>query len=136
MPSHYEQPGERLYYEHRHNLVRKLKDLERWKYEMTQKEKDVLTFAPQINKNSLKILNAREQNPENHIRAKERKLIKIKEYEEAEKLKNYETVKECTFKPKIAKKYISIITQNRRPHQKQKRGCIRESVSRVQDERD
>lgn len=43
--------------------------MERWKYEVTQKEKDVLTFSPQLDKNSLKIINSKEYNPENLSKA-------------------------------------------------------------------
>jgi hypothetical protein len=51
-------------------MVKKLKEIERWKYEMTQQEKDVLTFAPQINKNTSKILSQRLENSEGMAKAK------------------------------------------------------------------
>ena len=51
-----------------------MKNLERWKYEMTQKEKDTLTFTPCINKNTYKILEGLSDNPERLNKTKEMKL--------------------------------------------------------------
>lgn len=82
-------PGERLYYESKQNLVRKLKDIERYKYELSQQEKNQLTFAPHINKNTKKILASRQENPETALRALKRKEEKLKEFEFMEKQKNF-----------------------------------------------
>lgn len=68
-------------------MTKKLKQVEKWKYEMTEKDKDELTFAPKINKNTQKILSQRFENPENTVRAKERKIMKLKEFEQLEKQK-------------------------------------------------
>ena len=62
-PSQFDMPGERLYYQYQHNLVRKLKDQEHFEYELSQQEKNQLTFTPNINKNTNRILASRHENP-------------------------------------------------------------------------